>query len=94
MTDRIKTDAEIASEKDAVEKMRGAKGAMELVLQRQATLETTLKYVLGVIEEVKRVVGPSILIKSVYHGRNSFEAQTVPLQEVLQSALDVGRKPL
>lgn len=93
MTDRPKTEDEIAREKEAVEKMKGAKGAMELVLQRQATLETALKQVLIVVDEVKRAVGPSLLIKSYSHARGG-DATIIPLQEVLQYALDVGRKPL
>lgn len=93
MTDRPKTEDEIAREKEAVEKMKGAKGAMELVLQRQATLETALKQVLNVVDEVKRAVGPALLLKSYSHARGH-DASIISLQEVLQYALDVGRKPL
>ena len=62
----VKTEDEIAREKEAVAKMIGAKGAMEQAIDRINRLQTALKMVLAGVSEIKRVTGHGALIRTVY----------------------------
>lgn len=94
MTDRPKTDDEIAREKDAVAKMKGAKDAMETVLQRCQTLERALNGTIDALETVKKAVGPGLHMPTYHHNRGGGGAATISVQEAIQYGLDIARKNL
>ena len=60
-----KTEEQIAKDKDAVQKMVGAKGAMEAALRRIETLESALRAAKVRIEESSRAHGDKLAF-SVY----------------------------
>ena len=55
-----KTDEQIAKERDAVERMKGAKSAMELALSRIGTLESALTTARSRIATFKGYVSPGV----------------------------------
>ncbi len=70
----VKTEDEIAREKDAVQKMIGAKGAMEAALKRIERLEGALSSVNMVLEDMRKKVGQNLYVKTYHHGGASGEA--------------------
>lgn len=80
-----KTDDQIEREKEAVQKMIGAKGAMENSLKRINTLENALRKIVSLHEEAMRAVGSDAQIKTNYHkniGAFSTDAATIPVSNI------------
>lgn len=87
-----KTEDDIQREKDAVQKMIGAKGAMETALVRIGRLETTLSEIASVLDDAAKRVGPDLYIKTYYWPRNGSDERTVRLQEQLQRMSKLARE--
>lgn len=77
-----KTEDEIAREKEAVQKMVGAKSAMEAALSRIERLQQALKQIDTVLTDAQRHVGDGVYVKTHYHGGSAGE-QTVKLKDQL-----------
>lgn len=75
----MKTEDEIAREKEAVQKMVGAKGAMEAALKRIERLEMALGQVNNILADMKQRVGPGLYVKTFYHGTNASGEATISL---------------
>lgn len=88
----MKTEDEIQREKDAVQKMIGAKGAMETALQRIQRLETALKGIASILDDAANKLGDGLYIKTHYHGTNNSGEQSVLLKEQLKRASEISRK--
>lgn len=90
MTD--KTEERIAAEKDAVQKMVGAKGAMDAALQRIKRLEDTIASMNMMIDDLAKNVGDGLLFKTYYGpGR---DAEVMPVRKQLAEISGKGRAVL
>lgn len=67
-----KTEDQIAKDKDAVQKMIGAKTAMEAALRRIQSLESALRTAKVRIEEIQRAQGDSLAIAVYRDGSQKF----------------------
>lgn len=75
----MKTDEEIAKEKEAIQKMIGAKSAMETAINRIARLERELLFVCETMEEAARATGDNFLYRTYRHGGNQSDTSVVQL---------------
>lgn len=89
-----KTEDDIARDKEAVEKMKGAKGAMEAALRRIDTLETTLRNVVPYLDECKKATSPNVAIRTFYHGGSQHESQVAMVHQVIDGAKAMIAKAL
>lgn len=80
----MKTDEEIAKEKEAVQKMVGAKGAMETALNRIQRLERELSSVCNIMEEIAKAIGDNTLYRTYSHGEAGNEARAVSVANNLR----------
>lgn len=87
----MKTDDEIAREKDAVQKMIGAKGAMETAIKRIERLETTISAILLISDDMAEKVGDSLSYRTFYHGTNAEGAHFVGVKSQLLRIGAIGR---
>ena len=87
----MKTEDEIAREKDAVQKMIGAKGAMETAIKRIERLEQTISSILMISDDMASKVGDSLAYRTYYHGIKSEGASYVTVQEQLRRIGEIGR---
>lgn len=90
MTD--KTEERIAAEKEAVQKMIGAKGAMDTALGRIARLEQTIKVMNQMLDDAASNVSDGLLIRTFY-GPSSGQ-EVVPLRKQLAAISQKGRDVL
>lgn len=81
-----KTDDEIAREKEAVQKIVGAKSAMEAALQRINRLERTLSHVDAILTDMRGNVGDGLYIKTFHHGGSGNGEATVTLKSQIDYA--------
>lgn len=87
-----KTEERIAAEKEAVQKMVGAKGAMDTALQRIERLEGTIKLMAMMIDDVAGTVGEGTLMRTYYgENRTGGNAEVVATRSHLQSIAAKGR---
>lgn len=86
-----KSEDEIAREKEAVQKMVGAKSAMETAINRIARLEAELKYSALVIEDVAKAVGPTLFYRT-FHAVNSSPTSEAKFCSVEVNLRDLGNK--
>ena len=84
----LKTEDEIAREKDAVQKMIGAKGAMEAALKRIKRLEETLHYIDTILADMHKNVGQNLYVKTFYHGRGGGE-EVITLSAQIEYAQNI-----
>lgn len=90
-----KTEERIAAEKEAIQKMVGAKGAMDTALQRIERLEGTIKHMALMLDDVAKNVGEGTLMRTYYgEGRTSSSAEVVTMRTQLQSIAAKGRNVL
>ena len=75
----MKTDEEIAKEKEAIHKMIGAKSAMETAINRIARLERELLFACQTMEEVAKATGDNLLYRTYLHGGNQTDASVVQI---------------
>ena len=75
-----KTEDEIAREKEAVQKMVGAKSAMEAALSRLDRLQKTMSSIDAILADAQRHVGDGIYVKTHYHGGSAGE-QCIKLKD-------------
>lgn len=64
----MKTEEDIAREKEAIASMKGAKSSMELALSRNTRLEMALAALIGDIETLKRALGDSAYLPVIENG--------------------------
>lgn len=76
----MKTEDEIAREKEAVQKMVGAKSAMEAALSRIERLQKAMSNIDTILTDAQRSVGDGVYVKTYHHGGSSGEA-TVKLKD-------------
>lgn len=88
-----KTEDQIAREKDAVQKMVGAKSAMEAALARIGTLENAIKRMATVLDDMARGSGDGIGYMTYHNEKGSGEA-FVSFRKQALSVAEVGRKVL
>lgn len=91
MTD--KTEDQIAREKDAVQKMIGAKSAMEAALTRITTLERTLGDIDRILSDMSQRVGDGLGFKTYHHGKGSGE-DFISIRAQCQRVSEIARKVL
>lgn len=75
----MKTEEEIAKEKEAVQKMIGAKSAMETAINRIARLERELLIACQTMEEVAKATGDNLMYRTYQHGGSQSEALVVQI---------------
>lgn len=63
-----KTEDEIAREKEAVQKMVGAKSAMEAALSRLDRLQKAMANIDAILADAQRHVGDGVYVKTYHHG--------------------------
>jgi hypothetical protein len=78
-----KTEDQIAREREAVQRMVGAKGAMELALNRISRLESALKNVIQRTEIIAQEVGDGILVNCSEHD-SGYDRKPVSLKAALR----------
>lgn len=86
-----KTEDEIAREKEAVQKMVGAKSAMETALKRIERLEGTISRMVLHIDDVSVAFGEKLTFETHYHGGNGSERKSVPVKGQLARIAQMGR---
>jgi hypothetical protein len=87
----MKTEDEIAREKDAVQKMIGAKGAMETAIKRIERLENTISQILSISDDMAEKIGENLSYRTFYHGTRAEGAQFVGVQTQLRRIGEIGR---
>jgi len=87
----VKTEDEIAREKEAVQKMIGAKGAMETAIKRIERLEQTISSILTISDDMASKVGDGLAYRTFFHGTRSEGANYVTVQEQLRRIGEIGR---
>lgn len=75
----MKTEEEIAKEKEAIHKMIGAKSAMETAINRIARLERELLFACETMEEVAKATGDYLMYRTYRHGGNQSDASVVQI---------------
>lgn len=75
----MKTEEEIAKEKEAVQKMIGAKSAMETAINRIARLERELLIACQTMEEVAKATGDNLMYRTYQHGGSQSDASVVQI---------------
>lgn len=90
MTD--KTEERINAEKEAVQKMVGAKGAMDTALQRIKRLEDTIARMNMMIDDLATNVGDGLLFKTYYGPGRDMEV--MPVRKQLAEISSKGRAVL
>lgn len=75
----MKTEEEIAKEKEAIQKMIGAKSAMETAINRIARLERELLFACQTMEEVAKATGDNLMYRTDRHGGNQSDASVVQI---------------
>jgi len=86
-----KTDDEIQREKDAVQKMVGAKSAMEVSLARIKRLEDALGSMAVILDDAARAVGDGLYIKTHHSGVIGNGPHVVALREQLKRVSAIAR---
>ncbi|MDA3888966.1 MAG: hypothetical protein PF443_09250 [Allgaiera sp.] len=87
----MKTEDEVAREKDQVQKMIGAKGAMEAAISRIARLEGAISQAERVIADLSKNVGDGLYVNTFYHGQSggekaiSVKAQLAYMKSLLEA---------
>lgn len=90
MTD--KTDDQIAREKEAVQKMVGAKSAMETAIQRIDRLERAIGNMVVLIDDMASAVGEKAMFATYHHGeRSDSGAKPVFARHQLNRIAQIGR---
>ena len=84
-----KTEDDIAKEKEAVQKMVGAKGAMEASLKRIERLEGALKHLNCILSDMQSRVGDGLYVNTHYHGKATTGEATVKIKDQIQYAREV-----
>lgn len=88
-----KTEDQIAREKDAVQKMIGAKSAMEAALARINTLERAIQAMATVMDDMAQKAGDGVGYITYHHDSNSGE-KFISIRSQAQRIALVGRKVL
>ncbi len=91
MTD--KTEDQIAREKEAVQKMVGAKSAMESALARIVTLERAIKIMADDLDDMAQRSGDGIGYKTHRNGGAGGE-DFISFRKQAQRIAEIGRKVL
>lgn len=91
MTD--KTEDQIAREKDAVQKMIGAKSAMEAALARISTLERAIQVMANDLDDMANKAGDGIGYTTYRHGEGS-EQKFISLRKQAKRIAGIGRDVL
>lgn len=87
-----KAEDRIAAEKEAVQKMIGAKGAMDTALQRIRRLEDTICSMNMMIDDLAKNVGDGLLFQTYYGpGR---DREVMPVRKQLAEISGKGRAVL
>lgn len=81
----MKTEDQIAREKDAVQKMVGAKAAMDAALTRIDRLQKALDMVNLIMSDIQGNVGENLYVKTYRHGGSAGE-QVVSLKNQIAHA--------
>lgn len=79
-----KTEDDVAREKDAVQKMIGAKGAMEAALKRIERLEGALRHADQIASDMRAKFGDGLYIKTYYHGESGGGEKVVSLKSQVE----------
>ena len=90
----LKTEDDIARGKDAVEKMKGAKGAMEAALRRIETLEGALRKTGCILEDVKKATSPHVSMWTYYHGNGTGSPELATIHQIIKGAQTIITKTL
>jgi hypothetical protein len=90
MTD--KTEDQIAREKEAVQKMIGAKGAMETAIARINRLENAIEGMVRLIDDLKQACGEKAMFSTYHHGENRSDGpKAVFVRQQLARIAQIGR---
>lgn len=89
-----KTEERIAAEKEAVQKMVGAKGAMDTTLHRIQRLEDTIRSMNNHLDDIAGKLGDGLLTRTFYVDGNGSGPQTIPLRQQIASIAAKGRAVL
>ena len=87
-----KTEDQITREKDAVQKMVGAKSAMEAALGRIATLERAITHMNVVLDDMSKQVGDGVGYMT-YHAEKNVEG-FISIRKQANRVAEIGRKVL
>ncbi len=87
----MKTEDEIAREKDAVQKMIGAKGAMETAIKRIERLENTISHILSISDDMAEKIGEHLSYRTFYHGTRAEGDIFVGVKAQLLRIREIGR---
>lgn len=90
----MKTEDEIAREKELVQKMVGAKSAMETAIKRIERLELVLGMLDRILSDMAENVGDRLYVKTYQHGESdgSGTIKTIPLRKQISYARSIVEK--
>lgn len=86
-----KTEDEIAREKDMVQKMVGAKSAMDAALSRIDRLQRTIERMVCLIDDVSGAFGETLMYQTYQHGENSSDRKTIAVKKQMARIAQMGR---
>lgn len=88
-----KPDDDVAREREAVQKLIGARGAMETALLRIHRLEQAISTMLVYNDEVAAGIGDGLFVVTFRHNDGS-GAKPIRLKDYLLKTSEIGRKVL
>ena len=86
-----KTEDEIAREKEAVQKMVGAKSAMETAIKRIQRLEETIYSMVVLIDDVSGAFGETAMFSTYQHGEQGSEKKAIFIKRQMARVAQMGR---
>lgn len=86
-----KTEDEIAREKDMVQKMVGAKSAMDAALSRIDRLQKTIERMVSMIDDVSGAFGETLMYPTYQHGENSSDRKPIAVKKQMARIAQMGR---
>lgn len=86
-----KTEDEIAREKDMVQKMVGAKSAMDAALSRIDRLQKTIERMVCLIDDVSGVFGETLMYSTYQHGENHGDRKPISVKKQMARIAQMGR---
>lgn len=82
----MKTEDDIAREKEAVQKMIGAKSAMEAALSRIERLQSAIGSVQMILSDLHKNLGDGLYVKTFHHGSSGNGEATIKAKDQLAYA--------
>jgi len=86
-----KDEEQIAREKEAVQKMVGAKSAMETAIMRISRLEAAIGNMVMLIDDVSGAFGEKAMFSTFHHGEGGGGHRAVSVKEHLSRIAKIGR---